>query len=670
MRFEKIIENLDIAIGIIENGKITYVNNLAATYLGWSKEELIGKSFIDIVAPVYRDSLMEKYEKRIKEKDAQEKRYEVEILTKEGKRKRITVITKLIDEESSAVLVIGKDVLEWERLKNELFLRNRISCALSKNLSLEDALYAVLDVYMEYISAVAGVIKLYDDRDRKLKVVVQKNIGALKKFISDTKPGEGLSGYSFQSGEVLMLDISKSEMGKEIKDIKYLLTLPLISRERIIGVIQLFINQDISKEDVELLKSTSRNIGISVENLLLFVDLRRKMTQRTKLYELMLELQKSTGLDDVLKKIVKMLEKMFSAMSVILLYDPVDEVLRIRYASEDLLKYVKLKELPVGMGITGGAAASRRMVVVQDVRKNGRYVEGHPDVASELAIPLIVENELIGVMDIESKRKNAFSEEDIQLAAIFAQQVAMIIKNAQLFEKLKKENEAKAKLFAFLSHEIKNPLSVIKSGLWYIKKEKGISRKEIEEQVENMEEEIENIEKMVNNFLDLAKLQVAYSDAEMVWVDIENLLRKIVKSYERLAMEKNVSLIFNSLLTSPLIMSHPERLRHIFSNLINNSIKYNVKGGIVRITVQEKEDGINVKIEDTGIGIPKDKLQVIFEPFYKAKKGEGAGIGLAVVREFVYALGGKIRIESEEGKGTRFTVFLPKERKKKVEEVA
>ncbi|GEM_PF-2704766 len=660
--FKSILDGLDLAVGIIESGKIVYVNDKAAQLLGWGKEELIGKPFTDVVVPSYRSSVFEKYNDRMK-KD--KKRYDIEVLTKEGEKRKINIETKLLDEEKPLILVVGRESLEEERLKNELFLRNRISAVLTESFLLEDALQAVLSVYMEYLSATAGLIRLYDERDKKLKTAVSKNVEKFPHFTRDTKPGEGISGYCFQSGETLLVDVSKTEIGKDINNIRYILTLPIISREKSLGVIQIFTLNEVSRDDVILLKNTLRNVGISIENLALFEKMKNRMGQRAKLYELTKELQKSIQLDDLLSMIVSTLEKMFSAMIVILLYDPVDERLRIRYASKEFIEVVKIKELKLGEGITGDAALSRKTIVVQDVGKDERYIPGHPDVHSELAIPLIVEDELIGVVDIESKNRNAFAEEDIQLVSIFAQQIAMAVKNAQLFERIRKENEAKSKLFAFLSHEIKNPLSIIRSSLWYLKNE-NISQGEVQEHVESMEEEMKNIEKTVDGFLELAKLQVAHSDVDMVWVDIETLLRRIVKSYERIAAEKNISLIFSSMLSSPLIMSHPERLRHIFSNLISNSIKYNVKGGRVSIKMDEKEEGVIIKIEDTGKGIPKNKLDKIFEPFYKTGDEEGTGIGLAVVREFVYALGGKIRIDSEEGKGTRFVIFLPRERRKEV----
>jgi signal transduction histidine kinase/AraC-like DNA-binding protein len=227
--------------------------------------------------------------------------------------------------------------------------------------------------------------------------------------------------------------------------------------------------------------------------------------------------------------------------------------------------------------------------------------------------------------------------------------------------KLKELDQMKSRFFTNISHELRTPLTIIKGMADQIQKnpeewgDKG---------VQMIKRNSENLLNLVNQILDLRKLETGQLELHLVQDNVILYLSYILESFHSLAEQKNIQLLFESE-RSELVMDYdPAKLLRIFTNLLSNAIKFTPRSGTVWLKIDKQSNDLVIQVKDTGIGIPKDQLSSIFDRFYQvdtsqSRKGEGTGIGLAIVKEFVGLMEGEIWAESELNKGTTFHVALP-----------
>ena len=234
----------------------------------------------------------------------------------------------------------------------------------------------------------------------------------------------------------------------------------------------------------------------------------------------------------------------------------------------------------------------------------------------------------------------------------------------EMTNKLNHLNKIRKKSTADLAHELRTPLTTIKSYLEGI--EDGVLKAD-QETISEINEELDRLVLLVNRLGSLTDAERKKVYLEKEKIEINDLLTNIIHKFTKKAQKKNIKIINELENRDKLsIYSDGESLEIIFNNLISNAIKYNKNGGSVKITSKIENDYVVIEIEDDGIGIKDKDLPYIFERFYRAdssrsKGTKGTGIGLAVVKELIEALSGKIEVESDES-GSIFKIYLPLEK--------
>lgn len=323
-----------------------------------------------------------------------------------------------------------------------------------------------------------------------------------------------------------------------------------------------------------------------------------------------------------------------------------------------------------------------------------------------LGVPLVIDNEVIGVIVVQSyKNKFAFTNEDQQVLEFISGQISMAIhrKNAEenLREALLKAEESdrlKSAFLANMSHEIRTPMNGI-LGFSQLIKDPDISREEHAKYVEIIEKSGERLLNIINDLVDISKIEAGQMDVSVSMCDIHEQLNFLYTFFKPEAEVKGLNLKLDTNITNVKLQlfTDREKLYAIFTNLIKNAIKYSRKGEIDLgyNIVNSRPDDLSIPskvnpenkipskmiefyVADTGIGIPKDRIKAIFDRFVQAdiedsNVFEGAGLGLSITQAYVEMLGGKIWVESEENKGSKFFFTLPffKENdKEEVKEIA
>ncbi len=229
-----------------------------------------------------------------------------------------------------------------------------------------------------------------------------------------------------------------------------------------------------------------------------------------------------------------------------------------------------------------------------------------------------------------------------------------------LADALGEQERLRKRLTADVSHELRTPLTTVGAhleammeGIW----------EPTPERLKSCHEEILRLNTLAEDLGSLAKIEGEPAPLRKVPTDLLELVRSVSTAQEAEWKKKRLSLQIAG--NSTVIQADPDRLRQVIANLLSNAIKYTQENGHIRILVKDEPESGVIVMEDDGIGIPKDELELIFERFYRtdqsrARKTGGAGIGLAIVKSIVTAHGGTVRAQSGE-KGSVFTVTLPKE---------
>jgi signal transduction histidine kinase len=291
---------------------------------------------------------------------------------------------------------------------------------------------------------------------------------------------------------------------------------------------------------------------------------------------------------------------------------------------------------------------------------------------AKLAIPLMLHNDMIGIMLLGKKRSDeTYSKDDMEILADLARTESVAVGNAQLFAETA-QNERRAAigtLAAGINHEIGNPLNIIntKMQVYLMSLERGLYKdKKPDEIIAEAGEIMKVCLQQTTRISDITKKLSSFAkpskDFKPELTDIEEQLDDTLAvvghdlELERIEIKKNIH--------KPLskILSDKRQIQQIFFNIIRNAGQAIKEQGIIEISAADAPDGtVKIEISDTGQGIPDDKIEKIYEPFFTTKEpGKGTGLGLSIVRQLVWRNKGDIKVKSKVGEGTTFIITFPK----------
>ena len=357
-------------------------------------------------------------------------------------------------------------------------------------------------------------------------------------------------------------------------------------------------------------------------------------------------------------------------------------------------------------------AETRRPLVITDVLDwpNWQWKVILPQVRSWLGIPLIHQDQLIGVLSLMREQRDAFDQTEVNLAAAFAGQAAIAVENTRMYDKLlhfiddleqevedrtsdlqvayiqlDRLNQTKSDFIIVASHELRTPLTVLRGYSDMLLQTQSIQDNPAQQNmVEGIQSGAIRLTEVVNHLTDIAKVESDSLDLFPESLSLAELVDLACEEFWPSLAERNLSLHIEQLETLPDIEADPDALLKVFSNLISNAIKYTPDGGSITITGRYHANGlpdidqpaVELAVCDTGIGIDRQFHRLIFTKFYQLEDlelhstsrtnfmGGGPGLGLTIVRGIIEAHGGKVWVESkgrneETLPGSEFHLVLP-----------
>ncbi|MHB9942971.1 PAS domain-containing sensor histidine kinase [Clostridium sporogenes] len=238
-------------------------------------------------------------------------------------------------------------------------------------------------------------------------------------------------------------------------------------------------------------------------------------------------------------------------------------------------------------------------------------------------------------------------------------------KNIELLNESREYNKLITEFLSNISHELKTPLNVIFTAVQLLGfYEKDVDYEKEDKYLKLIKQNCYRLMKLINNLLDTTKLDSGYLKLNLVNYNIVSLIEEITLSVTSYAESKGINIIFDTNVEEKIIAVDTDKIERIILNLLSNSIKFTNPGGNIFVNIKDCGDYVYIHVKDTGVGIPSDKLESIFERFFQIdktlkKNKEGTGIGLHLVKSFVEMHKGEVTIISELGKGTEFIIKLP-----------
>ena len=231
-------------------------------------------------------------------------------------------------------------------------------------------------------------------------------------------------------------------------------------------------------------------------------------------------------------------------------------------------------------------------------------------------------------------------------------------------KKLREAIELKSKFIADASHELRTPLTVIQGNLDLAVREAKIKQTKIPETYILILNEIKRMTGVLSDLTMLTNFDAKTETLRYEKINLEKLIKAANQSLQILAKQKKIRLTYEKNARQIKIFGDESKLEKLLLNIIRNAIKYTEKNGKIKIWIEDDGEFVKINIQDNGIGIPKEDLPYIFERFYRVDKARsrkegGTGLGLSICLWIAEAHGGYISVESEQGKGSTFTVHLP-----------
>lgn len=592
----------------------------------------------------------------------------------------------------------------------------------------------ILKEYLQYLGLQQGGVLIFD-KDKAYGTLKAHMIGGKLVESGLRIPAVGNPSYDQlieNKAPVIIFDVETDPLIGPARQlslqlgIKSLLLVPIITRNEVIGVLgadSTGSTRDFTPQEIALVEAMANQLGVAIENTRLYTEAERRAEQLAVLRELDRAITTSLRLDDIHYAIARHTSRLLPYDRLSIAMREGDK-LQITYTNnlktDKNLLDVGLK-LPRQTSAIGWVVTQGQPLLRHNINVGARYAEDEQLIAggiqSSMVIPLRIKSRVLGTLNLGSKQVGAYSPDDLEIAQAIADQLAIAIENARLFQQARQEinerkkaettlEEERARLtqrveertadlqtanlelaraarlkdefLASMSHELRTPLTAI-LGLCDVLKMQvygDLSEKQIKA-INDIEESGRHLLELINDILDLSKIEAGKLELQIAPVLVQSACQTSLQFVKQAAHKKKISLSLNIDEAVTIIQADDRRLKQILVNLLSNAVKFTPEKGAVGLDVigDSQKHQVHFVVWDTGIGIAKEDIDRLFQPFVQVdssltRQYPGTGLGLALVKRMVRMHGGETHLESELGQGTRFTVSFPWDNEKKLQHPA
>ncbi len=622
------------------------------------------------------------------------------------------------------------------RLYEEARRRSQLLTALHETtldlinrLEISDLLSVIVKRAAQLLDTENGYVYLLEPQAEVIEMKV--GVGAPARLIGmRLKPGEGLSGKVWQTGQPIVVDDYNTWPGRSAQvpagDAYAAISVPLKSGSQVVGVLGITHadpERKFVESEVEVLNRFAQLAALALDKAQLYASAQQELAERRKieeavhqqneylaaLYYTTLGLMNRLDLSGLLETIIwRAAQLVGTKHGFVYLVDARGEALEMKLAIGVHSRHIGY-QLKIGEGLAGLVWRAGHPIALESYKTWALRspVFAGVDIHAVAAFPLKSGSQVVGVLGVSFQDpERHFTKEEVDSLERFAQLASLALDNARLYTTAQRElaerkraeqtlaetnteleqalmnarelaiasqaaNRTKSEFLANMSHEIRTPLSAV---IGYAELMLGTQltpeQRDYMEQVRISSEALLGI---ISDVLDFSKIEAGRLELEHTEFSLPDLTRQVVYTVKPHAANKQLTLSIHLEPDVPrIVVGDAPRLRQVLLNILSNAVKFTERGEVVlQVAVKkqlEQKAALHFSITDTGIGIPADKLNLIFDPFTQVdgsvtRKYGGTGLGLAIARQLVEMFGGQIWAESQVGRGSTFhftaTVGLP-----------
>ena len=424
-------------------------------------------------------------------------------------------------------------------------------------------------------------------------------------------------------------------------------------------------------------------------------SLEKQTQQLETIVEINHRLAGKLSIDELVQSIIRRIQQAFDFYHThVYLLDESGKQFLLAAGTGSAGDQIKAREYKIALdgqaSLVAQAARSGQTIIVDDVQQLATWRPNplFPDTRSEMVVPIITDERVVGVLNVQEDKVAGFDASDAKLMRSLANQVAVALTNAGLFEQTQQRaselagakeaaeaaSRAKSEFLANMSHELRTPLNGILGYAQILNRNSGLTAAQ-GQAVNIILQSGRHLLTLIDDILNLSKIEARKIELEPTDFYLPAFLDSIVGMFHiRTQQKKEITFTYQALTPLPSVIHADEkRLRQILINLIGNAIKFTDQGQVIfRVRVVEESNEaaaepagltrFRFEVVDTGIGMTANQLERIFLPFEQvseaARRAEGTGLGLAITRSLVQAMGGQLAVESEPGQGSLFRLEL------------
>ncbi len=409
----------------------------------------------------------------------------------------------------------------------------------------------------------------------------------------------------------------------------------------------------------------------------LLTDYEREIHRLNRLVQASLVINSTLELRPLLSVIMDHVADLTNAESAsVMLYDPITDQLRFVAATtndpfvENLLNIL----VPLEGSLAGAVLRENRVIMRDDLTNDPQHFRAADaksgfDTRSLIGVPMRYKDEPIGVLEAVNKKEGRWTDDDRRNMLILASQAAVAIKNAQMIEQLKRAyneldqiDKLKNDFISIASHELRTPLSVILGYATFLKED---AQGEISAHASAVLNSALRMRNLIEDMINLRYLKLGEADLVREHLPLAAIFQAAQSDVEGLMQAKGHTLQVHPPDLSLIVVVDRLKLGMALTNLLNNANKFTPSGGRIVLSYERKPAAVWITVKDTGVGIPQDQLERVFEAFHQVedhmtRRHGGMGLGLSIAKGFVEAHGGRMWAESDgPGRGSTFYISLP-----------